>query len=189
MIDAIIALIRGAADVETARAGLMAKPFEFSEIQANFILDMQLRRLTQLEGKKLRDELAELQETIKELQSILNSKAKLHGRDQDRAHRAAPATSPTSAAPRSRSTPATSTILDLIEDEEMIVVLSKKGYVKTVAADAFQRQGRGGRGVHGGNLRDERLRHPPPARRPRTRTCCSSRTRAGSTGSGRTRSR
>ena len=58
MIDAIIALIRGAADVETARAGLMAKPFEFSEIQANYILDMQLRRLTQLEGQKLRDELA-----------------------------------------------------------------------------------------------------------------------------------
>src|SRR5262245_59864517 len=57
MIDAIIELIRAAADVDEARAGLMAKPFEFSEIQANFILDMQLRRLTQLEGQKLRDEL------------------------------------------------------------------------------------------------------------------------------------
>src|SRR5439155_26213413 len=62
MIDAIIELIRGAADVEAARTGLMEKPFGFSEIQANFILDMQLRRLTQLEGKKLRDELGDLRE-------------------------------------------------------------------------------------------------------------------------------
>ena len=77
MIDAIIELIRGAADVDEARAGLMAKPFEFSEIQANFILDMQLRRLTQLEGQKLRDELGEIQERIKELESILRSKKKL----------------------------------------------------------------------------------------------------------------
>src|SRR3954468_6821865 len=77
MIAAIIALIRGAADVETARAGLMAAAFEFTEIQANYILDMQLRRLTQLEGQKLRDELAELQATIKELESILASKTKL----------------------------------------------------------------------------------------------------------------
>ena len=46
-------------------------------------------------------------------------------------------------------------VLDLIEDEEVVVVLSSKGYIKTVAADAFRRQGRGGRGVRGGNLRDE----------------------------------
>ena len=71
MIDAIIALIRGAEDVETARTGLMAAPFEFTEIQANYILDMQLRRLTQLEGQKLREELEELRATIAELQSIL----------------------------------------------------------------------------------------------------------------------
>jgi len=79
MIDAIIALIRGAADVEAARAGLIAKPFEFSEIQANYILDMQLRRLTQLEGKKLRDELKELRATIKELNAILKDEGKLRG--------------------------------------------------------------------------------------------------------------
>src|SRR6266508_1909786 len=77
MIDAVIELIRGAADVDAARTGLMTTPFEFSEIQANFILDMQLRRLTQLEGQKLRDELGELREQIKELESILRSKAKL----------------------------------------------------------------------------------------------------------------
>jgi DNA gyrase subunit A len=154
MIDAVIELIRGAADVETARAGLMAKPFEFSEIQANFILDMQLRRLTQLEGRKLREELAELQETIKELESILKSKAKLRGvikqelieiRDKygdDRRTKLAPDVGELD-------------VLDLIEDDEVVVVLSRKGYIKTVAADAFRRQGRGGRGVAAARLRDE----------------------------------
>ena len=154
MIDAIIELIRAAADVDEARAGLIAKPFEFSEIQANFILDMQLRRLTQLEGQKLRDELGELQEQIKELESILRSKNKLRTviknelgelRDRYGSER------------RTRITVDTGELdtLDLIEDEEVIVVLSKKGYIKTVAADAFRRQGRGGRGVKGGNLRDD----------------------------------
>jgi DNA gyrase subunit A len=154
MIDAIIKLIRGAADVDAARTGLMAKPFEFSEIQANFILDMQLRRLTQLEGQKLRDELDELAQRIKELESILRSKKKLHTviknelgalRDKYGDKR------------RTRITVDTGDLdaLDLIEDEEVIVVLSKKGYIKTVAADAFRRQGRGGRGVRGGNLRDD----------------------------------
>jgi DNA gyrase subunit A len=153
MIDAIIELIRGAADVDEARAGLMAKPFEFSEIQANFILDMQLRRLTQLEGQKLRDELGELQDRIKELESILRSKAKLRTVIKDELGELRERFGNER---RTRITVDTGDLdaLDLIEDEEVIVVLSKKGYIKTVAADAFRRQGRGGRGVKGGNLRD-----------------------------------
>jgi DNA gyrase subunit A len=154
MIDAIIELIRGAADVEEARAGLMAKPFDFTEIQANFILDMQLRRLTQLEGQKLRDELAELQERIKDLESILRSKKKLRAviKDELGELREKYGTER-----RTRITVDTGELdaLDLIEDEEVIVVLSKKGYIKTVSADAFRRQGRGGKGVRGGNLRDD----------------------------------
>jgi DNA gyrase subunit A len=154
MIDAIIALIRGAEDVETAKNGLMAAPFEFSADQAQHILDMQLRRLTQLEGQKLRDELAELQETIKELNAILNSEKKLKGVVKKEL-----------GAIRKDYADERKTLLtidsgdldtlDLIEDEEVVVVLSHKGYVKTVAADAFRRQGRGGRGVRGGKLRDE----------------------------------
>jgi DNA gyrase subunit A len=154
VIDEVIELIRGAEDVEAARAGLMTEPFEFSEVQANFILDMQLRRLTQLEGQKLREELDSLRALIKELGSILRSKKKLHQviRDElteikekyggDR---------------RTRITHdvADLDVLDLIQDEEVVVVLSKKGYIKTVAADSFRRQGRGGRGVAGARLRDE----------------------------------
>jgi DNA gyrase subunit A len=154
LIDAIIELIRGAADVDVARAGLMSKPFEFTEIQANFILDMQLRRLTQLEGRKLRDELAELQERIKELESILRSKKKLHTVIKDELGELRERYGNER---RTRITADAGELdtLDLIEDEEVIVVLSKKGYIKTVAADAFRRQGRGGKGVRGGNLRDD----------------------------------
>ena len=154
MIDAVIALIRGAADVDTARTGLMAKPLDFSEIQANFILDMQLRRLTQLEGQKLREELAELEARIKELESILKSKAKLRSvikkelveiRDKYGDDRRTQLVADTGDLD----------VLDLIDDEEVVVVLSRKGYIKTVAADAFRRQGRGGRGVAAAKLRDE----------------------------------
>ena len=154
MIDAIIELIRGAKDVETARAGLMKKPFAFSDIQAGFILDMQLRRLTQLEGQKLRDELAELQATIKGLESILKSKPKLRNviKDELLALKKKYADER-----RTKLTVDTGEIdvLDMIRDEEVVVVLTNKGYIKTVAADAFRRQSRGGRGVKGSKARDD----------------------------------
>jgi DNA gyrase subunit A len=132
----------------------MVAPFEFTEIQANYILDMQLRRLTQLEGQKLREELEELRATIAELQSILDSPAKLAAVIKDELAEVRDKYAD------ERRTELTVDVgdldvLDLIDDEEVIVVLSSKGYIKTVAADAFRRQGRGGRGVRGGNLRDE----------------------------------
>jgi DNA gyrase subunit A len=140
--------------VDVARAGLMTKPFEFSEVQANHILDMPLRRLTALERQKLVDELAELRETIKELESILKSKPKLRKvikdelvilRDKFGDDR------------RTKLIKDTGEIdlLDLIEDEEVVVVLTKGGYIKSVAADAFRRQGRGGRGVKGSRARND----------------------------------
>src|SRR4051812_26920595 len=154
MLDEVIALIRGSADVDEARAGLMTAPFEFSEIQANHILDMPLRRLTGLERQKLIDEFAELSATIAELESILGDDVKLRTviktemieiRDKFGNDR------------RSIITydPGDLDTLDLIDDDECVVTLSKGGYIKTVAADAFRRQGRGGRGVTGAKLRDE----------------------------------
>ena len=79
-------------------------------------------------------------------------------------------------------------VLDLIDDEEVIVVLSSKGYIKTVAADAFRRQGRGGRGVRGGNLRDEDFVAHLLTTTAHC-TCCSSRTAGSRTVCVRTRSR
>ncbi|MBM3673346.1 MAG: DNA gyrase subunit A [Actinobacteria bacterium] len=153
-IDEIIALIRGSESADAARSALMAKPYEFTEIQANHILDMQLRRLAQLEHQKLKDEYEELTKTIKELESILNSRKKLEGviKTEIREIREKYASE--------RRTQITFDsgeidVLDLIEDEEVVVVLSKKGYVKTVAADAFRKQGRGGKGVRGSSLKEE----------------------------------
>src|SRR5438270_7738258 len=78
-IDQIIALIRGSDDKAAARAGLMAKPFNFTDVQAEHILDMTLARLTRLGRKELEDELKKLRETIGELESILRSRTKLRG--------------------------------------------------------------------------------------------------------------
>ncbi len=153
-IDEIIALIRGSEDTDAARQGLMAKPFEFSETQANHILDMQLRRLAQLEGQKLRDELADLQKQITEFEAILASdQLKLEVISGELAE----VREKFANERRTEITLDTGDIadLDLIEDEEVVVVLSAKGYVKTVASDAFRKQGRGGKGVRGSSLKDD----------------------------------
>ena len=153
-IDAIIALIRGSESADAAKQALMAAPFEFSDVQATFVLDMPLRRLAALERQKVRDEYDELQATIAELEAILADDQKLRGviKDEIIAIR--------DKYGDDRRTEITTDFsdladLDLIEDEELVVVLSHKGYVKTVPVDQFRVQGRGGRGVRGGNLRDE----------------------------------
>ncbi len=153
-IDAIIALIRASADTDAARTSLMAKPFEFSEIQAQHILDMPLRRLAQLEHQKLLDEHAELQARIAALQAILDSDAKKFEVIKEEL---AEVRDKFAEGRRTQVTLDTGDIedLDLIEDEEVVVVLSNKGYVKTVQNDAFRKQGRGGKGVRGSSLKDE----------------------------------
>jgi DNA gyrase subunit A len=154
LIDAIIQLIRGSEDAAAAKDALMTAPFEFSEVQSQHILDMPLRRLAQLEAQKLRDESDELRAVIAELEAILGDDAKLRGvikselievRDEFGDPR------------RSLLThdPGEIESLDLIDDEEVIVVLSKNGYVKTVKADQFRTQSRGGKGITGAKLRDE----------------------------------
>ncbi len=155
-IDAIIKLIRGSADRDGARQGLMAAPFKFSEIQANYILDMPLARLTRLGVKQLKDEMAELQEKIKYLEGVLRDEKKLRALvkdeltairdkfgDERRTALAADATE--------------MNLEDLIQDEEVVVVRTEAGYIKTVAANKYKTQGRGGRGVQGANLKEADL--------------------------------
>ncbi len=154
MIDAIIALIRGSENTPAAREGLMGEGFEFSEIQANHILDMQLSRLTRLGRANLEEELAELRQTIGELEAILNDEGKLRSvikeelgevRDKHASDRLTELT----------HDPGEMNLEDLIDDEELVVTYSAAGYIKTVQADAFRTQGRGGRGVAGAKLRDD----------------------------------
>jgi DNA gyrase subunit A len=154
MIDAIIALLRAAPDVDAARAGLRAEPFEFSEIQAGHILDMPLRRLTSLEGQKLNDELGTLRSDIDELLAILESDGRLREVVKEEL------TDIRNTFGDERRTeivhdPGDLDALDFIDDEELVLVLSQAGYVKTVKADTFQAQARGGKGVAGARLREE----------------------------------
>jgi DNA gyrase subunit A len=154
MIDAIIATIRNAEDANSAKASLLADPFSFSEEQAQFILDMRLRALTRLARIELDQELAELRATIAELEDILADRGKLLSviktemieiRDKF-------------ATPRRTTVefdPGDLDIEDLIEDEDLVFTMSNTGYVKTMQADEFRTQGRGGRGVTGASLKDE----------------------------------
>ncbi|HZU74063.1 MAG TPA: DNA gyrase subunit A [Acidimicrobiales bacterium] len=154
MIDAIIALIRASEDRPAARAGLMAAPFEFSEIQANHILDTTLGKLTRLGRSELEEELTELRATIAELEAILADPVKLRGVIKDELGEIR----------QQYATPRMSQIIfdpgelgveDLIEDEELVVTMSRAGYIKSVQAGAFRTQGRGGRGVQGTRLKEE----------------------------------
>jgi DNA gyrase subunit A len=151
-IDDIVALIRAAADTEEARNGLIAR-YALTEIQAQHILDMPLRRLTALEQDKIRDEHAELQGTIAELRGILGDPARVrkiiadelleikdkYGDDR-----------------RTLIVPDEGefNMEDLIADEDLVVSVSRDGYIKSVPLSTYRRQGRGGRGVRGTKLKE-----------------------------------
>jgi DNA gyrase subunit A len=156
MLDQVIATIRGSDDRPAARAALMSAPFSFSEEQANHILDMTLGRLTRLGRSELEDEMAKLRETIAELQSILASDVKLRGviADEMGAIRDKYANDRLT---QIVNDPGELGVEDLIQDEEIVLTMTRAGYVKSVAADAFRTQGRGGRGVQGAKLKDEDL--------------------------------
>ncbi|MEM9566259.1 MAG: DNA gyrase subunit A [Actinomycetota bacterium] len=154
LIDEIIATIRASDDRGAARTALMAEPFEFSEIQANYILDMQLGRLTRLARIELEAELTELRETIEYLEGLLADPAKLDAviKEEMAAIAAEHAT------PRQTELvpdPGELDIEDLIDDEDLVVTLSSTGYIKSVSAEEFRTQGRGGRGVSAAKLKDD----------------------------------
>ena len=152
-IDEVVAIIRGAKDVESARKALMKK-FGLSEIQATHILDMPLRRLTALETSKLREEMAELQKLIKYLTGLLGSPAK---RRKLIASELSEVREKFADERRSRIIPddGDMSLEDLIADEEIIVTVTANGYIKAVNAISYRRQVRGGRGVKGAALRED----------------------------------
>ena len=154
LIDQIIALIRGCEDRGDALSGLQAEPFEFSERQANHILDMQLGRLTRLGRSRLEEELAVLVATIAELNAILGDDGRLRAVIKDELIEV----KEIHGEPRRTDItfdPGDMEIEDLIDDEDLVVTMSNRGYIKTVSTDAFRTQGRGGRGVQGARLKDE----------------------------------
>src|ERR671916_1835356 len=154
VIDEVIALIRGSEDRAAAGVGLMAEPFEFSIDQAEHILDMRLGQLTRLARIDLETEMETLRQTIADLEAILADEGRMFTVIKEEL---AAVKEKFADERRSEITYDIGDIdiEDLIDDEELVVTMSQRGYIKTVPADTFRAQGRGGRGVAGTKLRDD----------------------------------
>jgi DNA gyrase subunit A len=152
-IDEVVAIIRGSADTDAAKTALMTT-FKLSDIQAQHILDMPLRRLTALETSKLREEWDELQKLIKYLNGLLKSPTKRRALIAEELREIREGFAD---ARRSRIIPDEGdlSLEDLIADEEIVVTVTANGYLKAVNASSYKRQARGGRGVIGENLRED----------------------------------
>jgi len=152
-IDAIITLIRAAKTSVEARDGLI-REFEFTEIQAKAILEMQLQRLTGLERQKILDELAELRVRIAELKEILASESKLREviikelREVQKKYGDERRT-------RIVDEEGEINIEDLIAEEDVVITVSRSGYLKRTPLSIYRNQGRGGKGRIGMRTRDE----------------------------------
>jgi len=154
-LDEVIALIRNAEDTDAAREELMAR-FELSEIQAQAILDLRLRQLTGLERKRIEDEHADLQERIAELRALLGDPAlvdatvreeilelkEIYGKSDERRTEIVAGESELE-------------LEDMIAEEDMVIAITKSGYIKRLPVTSYREQRRGGIGVMGMDLKDE----------------------------------
>src|SRR5215218_6531009 len=154
-LDEIIDLIRAAADTDMARTALMDR-FELTEIQAQAILDLRLRALTALERQRVEDEHRDLQERIAELRSILGDPARIDGlvreelseikqiyaRGDDRRTEIVAAEGELD-------------LEDLIAEEDMVIAITRSGYIKRLPVTTYREQRRGGIGVMGMELKED----------------------------------
>jgi DNA gyrase subunit A len=152
-LDEVIALIRGSADGPTAREGLVAA-FGLTEVQAQAVLDMRLQRLTGLEREKLQGEYRELQEEIARLEAILgdaNELRKVIKRElrEIKKNFADPRRTQISDNDGDISKE------DLIAEENMVVTLTRGGYIKRTPLTAYRAQARGGRGVNAQKAKED----------------------------------
>ena len=150
-IDEVIRIIRGSSDSDEARTKLMQK-FKLSEVQANYILDMPLRRLTRLERTKLEDEHKELLSTIRRLKALLKDPQAIRGVVKAELLEI----KKRYADPRRtevRADEGELEIEDLIQETDVIITITRAGYVKRLPMETYRRQGRGGKGVIGANLK------------------------------------
>jgi len=153
-LDEIIALIRRSLSTEEARREMMRR-FGLTQIQADAILQMQLRQLTQLERQKVEDEFRDLLQRIAYYEDLLTAPGKIDGvikvelralRDKYGDDR------------RTRIVPVEAEEIgdeDLIPDEETLITITRDGYVKRVPLDTYRSQRRGGRGIIGANTKEE----------------------------------
>jgi DNA gyrase subunit A len=153
-LDEVIRTIRESADVETARRNLMER-FDLSELQAQAILDMRLARLAALERKKIEDEYLAVIQLIAELEDILANPARILAiikeelTELKRKYASERRTRVVDDSSREM------TDEDLIADEDVVVTISRRGYIKRQPVATYRRQGRGGKGIIGHVTREE----------------------------------
>ncbi len=152
-LDEVIALIRRSPEVDDAREGLM-ELLDIDEVQANAILDMQLRRLAALERQKIIDRLAELELVIADLEDILGSESRQRSIVSEEL---ADIVDKYGDDRRSQIIAADGDLSmeDLIPDEDLVVSITRGGYAKRTRADQYRTQKRGGKGVRGATLRGD----------------------------------
>jgi DNA gyrase subunit A len=153
-LDKVIRTIRESPDVDVARANLM-KRFDLSELQAQAILDMRLARLAALERKKIEDEYLQVIQLIAELEDILANPARVLAIIKDEL---AELQKKYAGERRTRVEDDASremTDEDLIADEDVVITISGRGYIKRQPVDTYRRQHRGGKGIIGHVTREE----------------------------------
>src|SRR5690606_22313790 len=160
LLDEVIAAIRGSESAEAAKTALQAAPFELSERQAQAVLDMQLRRLAQLEASRIQQEYDELQKFIDYLVDLLAHPEKIDALIKEDG-----ASLKEKYGDERRTQVFDSPVEDIAEEDlvahaNVVVTLSDRGYMKRVPLDAYRIQRRGGRGVTGQAVREEdAIRH------------------------------
>jgi DNA gyrase subunit A len=158
-LDAVIALIRRSADTETARDGLMTL-LDIDELQARAILDMQLRRLAALERQKIIDEAAELTTLIEGYHHILATPSEQRSIVRDELQDIVDRFGDDRRTEIMFGFDGDMSVEDLIPEEEMVVTITRGGYVKRTRSDNYRSQHRGGKGVKGAQLRaDDVVEH------------------------------
>jgi DNA gyrase subunit A len=152
-LDEVVATIRKSRSVETARNNLM-KTFKLSERQAQAILDLRLQRLTALERRKVEEEHRDLVEKIEYLEGVLADPSKVFGIVKEELLEVKAAYGDERRTQITIDEGVDFEIEDLIAEEEMVISISNGGYLKSVPVNTFRKQGRGGVGVAGMDLKE-----------------------------------
>jgi DNA gyrase subunit A len=152
-IDEVVAIIKSSRTVSSARSNLM-KRFKLSEIQAQAILDMRLQKLTSLETRKIVDELKEVLATIAYLKDLLSSEKKILAVVKQETKALAAAFGDERRTEIVAEEVEEINIEDLIAKEDMVILISNKGFIKRVPVSAYRRQARGGKGSSSSRLKD-----------------------------------
>lgn len=152
-IDEVIEIIKKSPSADEAKKRLIER-FKLTEIQAVAILDMQLRRLAALERKKIEEELAQIQQTIRELEALLASKDKIMAAVKEEFAQLKEKFGDKRVTKVIPGEVGSFSEEELIKEEDVFITITDSGYIKRMPLATYKQQGRGGKGVGGGSIRE-----------------------------------